>query len=175
MMVWSNGQKLKVDSYVQGGHACMDFTSLSHWNSVRGVGQWALAKCQANIGLYITKITTICYSWGLAFSAPSWCNSSPIRVFGFLDFKIHFMSFHGSNLGGIHFQCPVLFHCSLALPSVIKSEVFNALQTRFGTSKYTSLETTLQNATPNEDVTWSPLYICPPQEPTNVGHCHHMK
>jgi hypothetical protein len=34
-------------------------------------------------------------------------------------------------------------------------EVFNALQTQFGPSKYTSLKTTLQNETPieNEDVT----------------------
>ena len=32
---------------------------------------------------------------------------------------------------------------------VFKIEVFNALQTWFGTSKYTSLKTTLQNATPN--------------------------
>jgi hypothetical protein len=33
--------------------------------------------------------------------------------------------------------------------SMFKIEVFNALQTRFGPSKYTSLKTTLQNATPN--------------------------
>ena len=32
---------------------------------------------------------------------------------------------------------------------VFKIEVFNALQTRFGPSKYTSLNVTLQNATPN--------------------------
>jgi hypothetical protein len=31
-----------------------------------------------------------------------------------------------------------------------KNEVFNALQTRFGPSKYTSLRTTLQNATPKK-------------------------
>ena len=33
--------------------------------------------------------------------------------------------------------------------SMFKIEVFNALQMRFGPSKYTSLRTTLQNATPN--------------------------
>jgi hypothetical protein len=32
---------------------------------------------------------------------------------------------------------------------VFKIEAFNALQMRFGPSKYTSLKTTLQNATPN--------------------------
>ena len=32
---------------------------------------------------------------------------------------------------------------------MFKIEVFNALQMRFGPSKYTSLKTTLQNATPN--------------------------
>ena len=32
---------------------------------------------------------------------------------------------------------------------MFKIEVFNAFQTRFGPSKYTSLKTTLQNATPN--------------------------
>ena len=32
---------------------------------------------------------------------------------------------------------------------MFKIEVFNALQTRFGPSKYTSLKTTFQNATPN--------------------------
>jgi hypothetical protein len=32
---------------------------------------------------------------------------------------------------------------------VFKIEVFNALQTQFGPSKYTSLNLTLQNATPN--------------------------
>jgi hypothetical protein len=33
--------------------------------------------------------------------------------------------------------------------AMLKIEVFNALQTRFGPSKYTSLKTALQNATPN--------------------------
>ena len=33
--------------------------------------------------------------------------------------------------------------------SMVKIEVFNALQMRFGPSKYTSLKTTLQNAAPN--------------------------
>jgi hypothetical protein len=33
--------------------------------------------------------------------------------------------------------------------AVFKIEVFNALQTRFGPSKYTSIKTALQNATPN--------------------------
>jgi hypothetical protein len=32
---------------------------------------------------------------------------------------------------------------------MFKIEVFNALQTRFGPSKFTSLKATLQNATPN--------------------------
>ena len=47
-------------------------------------------------------------------------------------------------------------------------EVFNALQTRFGPSKYTSLKTTLQNATPNCKMKTSLEVldiICPPQEP----------
>jgi hypothetical protein len=35
------------------------------------------------------------------------------------------------------------------LTSVFKIEVFNALQTRFGPSKHTSLKTTFQNATPD--------------------------
>jgi hypothetical protein len=42
--------------------------------------------------------------------------------------------------------------CSCTLERVVamfKTEVFNALQMRFGPSKYMSLKTTLQNATPN--------------------------
>jgi hypothetical protein len=38
---------------------------------------------------------------------------------------------------------------SADMRAVFKIEVFNALQTRFGPSIYTSLKTTLQNATPN--------------------------
>jgi hypothetical protein len=37
--------------------------------------------------------------------------------------------------------------------AMLKIEVFNALQTRFGLSKYTSLKTTLQPQIENEDVT----------------------
>ena len=63
-----------------------------------------------------------------------------------------------------HFQTSFPFLRStwiyLIRKQVFKIEVFNALQTRFNPSKYTtSLKTTLQNATPNcknEDLTWSP-------------------
>ena len=50
---------------------------------------------------------------------------------------------------------------------MFKIEVFNALQIWFGLIKYTSLKTTLQNATPNwnKNVTWSPQYNLP------VKHC----
>ena len=58
-------------------------------------------------------------------------------------------------------------------------EVFNALQTRFGPSKYnTSLKTTLQNATPNCKMKTSLDVldiIYQPPEPTNVGHSHYKK
>jgi hypothetical protein len=57
-------------------------------------------------------------------------------------------------------------------------EVFNVLQTQFGPSKYTSLTTTLQNATLNWEMK-TPLevlnIICPSQEPTSEGHCHYKK
>ena len=49
----------------------------------------------------------------------------------------------------------------VACEQVLKIEGFHALQTRFGPSTYTSLKTTLWNATPklqNEDVTWSARY-----------------
>ena len=39
------------------------------------------------------------------------------------------------------------FTSRLQLKPVFKIEVFNALQTRFGSSKYTSLKIALQNAT----------------------------
>ena len=47
------------------------------------------------------------------------------------------------------------------LAPMFKIKVFNALQTRLGPAKSTSLKTTLQNITPNdnEDVTRSPQYI----------------
>ena len=52
----------------------------------------------------------------------------------------------------------------------VQNEVFNALQMRFGPSKYnTSFKTTLQNATPNCKMMASLEVlniICPPQEPT---------
>jgi len=62
--------------------------------------------------------------------------------------------------------------------SVFKIEVFNALQTWVGPSKYTSPKTTLQIATPNWK--WRRHLevlniICPSQEPTGVGHCHYKK
>ena len=46
--------------------------------------------------------------------------------------------------------CP-RFHMrrTLRMRAMFKLGVFNALQTRFGPSKYTSLKTTLQNANPN--------------------------
>ena len=47
---------------------------------------------------------------------------------------------------------------------MFKIEVFNALQMRFGPSKYTSLKTTLQETQPQteiEDVTQSPQYNLP--------------
>ena len=58
-------------------------------------------------------------------------------------------------------------------------KVSNALQTRFGPSKYTSLKTTLHNVTP----TWkwrcrhlkSSIQFSPPQQPTSVGHCHYQE
>ena len=44
--------------------------------------------------------------------------------------------------------------------AMFKIEVSNALQTRFGPSKYTSFKTT-QPKIENEDVTWSPQYNMP--------------
>ena len=48
----------------------------------------------------------------------------------------------------------------MKLWAMFKIEVFYALQTRFGPSKYTPLKKTLQNTTQieNDDVTWSPQY-----------------
>jgi hypothetical protein len=50
---------------------------------------------------------------------------------------------------------------SQKLPSLFKIKVFNALQTQFGPSKYTSLKSSkqpfkTQPQTENEDVTWKP-------------------
>jgi hypothetical protein len=62
--------------------------------------------------------------------------------------------------------------------ALFKIEVFNAIQTRFGPSKFTSLKTTLQNATPKLKLKMSlevlnMIYMS--QEPTSVGHCHYKK
>ena len=46
----------------------------------------------------------------------------------------------------LHAQMIVVIH---GLNRMFKIEVFNVLQTRFGASQYTSLKTTLRNATPN--------------------------
>jgi hypothetical protein len=61
---------------------------------------------------------------------------------------------------------------------VFKVEVFNALQMQFGPSKYTSLKTTLQIATPIWK--WGHrskvlTIICPSQEPTSEERCHYKK
>jgi hypothetical protein len=62
---------------------------------------------------------------------------------------------------------------------VYKIEVFNALETQYGPSKYTSFKTTLQNTTgPNLKMKTSLEVldiICPPQEPPSVGHRHYKK
>jgi hypothetical protein len=47
------------------------------------------------------------------------------------------------------FRHPTRNKCIYGLVPMFKIKVFNALQTRFGPLKYTSLKTTLQNATPN--------------------------
>jgi hypothetical protein len=56
---------------------------------------------------------------------------------------------------------------------VFKIEVFNALQTRFGPSK-NLLSNQPFKAQPQIKKTSLDVFniICPPQEPTNVGHCH---
>jgi hypothetical protein len=61
----------------------------------------------------------------------------------------------------------------LASPLVVKIEVFNALQTRFGPSKCTSLKTQpqIEMKTTLEVLN----IICLPEEPTSVGHCHYKK
>lgn len=41
--------------------------------------------------LYLIEATACRYSRELAFSPPSWCTSSPIRSFGFLNFKTNFI------------------------------------------------------------------------------------
>ena len=64
---------------------------------------------------------------------------------------------------------------------VFKIEVFNALQTLFPPSKYISFKLkqtfTMRPRIENEDITWSPQYmiICPPQQPTSLGHCYYKK
>ena len=56
---------------------------------------------------------------------------------------------------------------------MVKIKVVNALQTRFGPSKYTSQNNPTK---PNLKLKISLEVldiICPPQEPTSVGHCHY--
>jgi hypothetical protein len=56
----------------------------------------------------------------------------------------------------------------LPVKPVFKIEVFNALQTQFGPSKRNpklKMKTSLEVLN----------IICPPQEPTRVGHCHYKK
>ena len=94
-----------------------------------------------------------------------------------------FLDWTGPSTEALSFKSPSkwnsyegfnLEHCR----PVFNIEAFNALQTWFGPSKYTSLKTTLQNATPNCKTKTSLEVlniIYPPQEPTSVGRCHHEK
>ena len=63
--------------------------------------------------------------------------------------------------------------------AVFKIEVFNALQARFGPSKYTPLKNNPSKRNPKLKTKTSSLevlyVICPSQEPTSVGHCHYKK
>jgi hypothetical protein len=60
---------------------------------------------------------------------------------------------------------------------MLKIEVFNALQTQFGLSKYTS-QNNPSKCNPKVKMKTSLEVlntICPPQEPTRVGHYHYKK
>ena len=64
------------------------------------------------------------------------------------------------------------------IPTVFKIEVFNALQTRFGPSKYTSfkISPSKRNLKLKMKTSLEVLNImCPPQEPTCAWHCHCKK
>jgi hypothetical protein len=61
---------------------------------------------------------------------------------------------------------------------MFKTEVFNALPTRFGPSKYTSLKKNPSKWNPKLKMKMSLEVlniICPSQEATSVGHCHYKK
>ena len=107
-----------------------------------------------------------------------WLPQRPCRLPGAL-FTPHLLSlsFPFLSFAKVTFSSPV--QPMAPLPPVFRIQVFNALQTRFGPSNHTSLQTTLENTIPNCKMKTSSLedlnIIYPPQEPISVWHCHHKK
>jgi hypothetical protein len=82
----------------------------------------------------------------------------------------------------IWFECIEMIHlvCDRHCRPVFKIKVFNALQTRFGPSKYPSLKHNPSNRNPKltmKTTSLEVLYniIYPSQDLTSVGHCHYTK
>ena len=76
------------------------------------------------------------------------------------------------------FQVPHNFHGDRGGP-VFKIEVFHALQTQFGPSKYMPLSQNSPSKCNPKLKMKTPLEVIDiiglPQEPTDVGHCHYKK
>jgi hypothetical protein len=59
--------------------------------SLKSFFQWDQ---QVNVRLYLTEATALCHSRELIGLESLWCTFSPISLFGLLDLKISFISFH---------------------------------------------------------------------------------
>jgi hypothetical protein len=79
----------------------------------------------------------------------------------------------------MYFSQKMNFKARRMLHPVLKIEVFNALQTRFGPSKYTSLKNNPSKRNPKLKMKTTSLevlnIIYPPQALTSVHHCHYKK